>query len=168
MANSKLSAEKIAKLISQIDTNLKVLESSGLKFEDILKIIKLRSEHEPNIPLSIFSSDIGPLESLVKYLKENLALSYKEIAALLNRNPVPVGVSYRNARSKHPEKLDSSSNIKIPVSLFSKRKFSIFESLTYYLKDSLGMSFHDIAAALGRDDRTIWTVYNRFKVKNEA
>ena len=39
------------------------------------------------------------------------------------------------------------------------------ESVVFYMKDSLSMTYHEIAAALNRDDRTIWTVYNRAKKK---
>jgi len=29
------------------------------------------------------------------------------------------------------------------------------------MKESFGMTYHEIALSLNRDDRTIWTVYNR-------
>ena len=35
------------------------------------------------------------------------------------------------------------------------------ESVVYYLKEELGKTYHEIAIYLNRDDRTIWTVYNR-------
>ena len=35
------------------------------------------------------------------------------------------------------------------------------ESVVYYMKNILEMSYHEIAISLNRDDRTIWTVYNR-------
>jgi DNA-directed RNA polymerase specialized sigma24 family protein len=35
------------------------------------------------------------------------------------------------------------------------------ESVVFYMKKSLDMTYHEIAVALNRDDRTIWTVYNR-------
>ena len=41
------------------------------------------------------------------------------------------------------------------------------ESVVFYMKDSLEMTYHEIAVSLNRDDRTIWTVYNRaLKKKN--
>jgi hypothetical protein len=45
---------------------------------------------------------------------------------------------------------------------------SIFESLVGYMKDSLELSYHKIALLLNRDDRTIWTVYQRAKKKKEG
>ncbi len=42
------------------------------------------------------------------------------------------------------------------------------ESIVYYMKKELEMNYHDIAVSLNRDDRTIWTVYNRaIKKKGE-
>ena len=35
------------------------------------------------------------------------------------------------------------------------------EAAVSYMKDSLDMTYHEIAVSLNRDDRTIWTVYNR-------
>lgn len=171
VVSGKTSCGKIERILLNIDRNISQLEKHGISFEDAIRLVQARRDSpKTEIPVSIFSSELGPLESLVKYLKEELKLSYKEIAILLNRNSIPIGVSYRKAKSKHPAKLrlDLASDLKVPLSLFSERKFSVFESLTNYLKESLGMSFHDIAFALNRDDRTVWTVYNRFKVKNEA
>ncbi|MBN2367780.1 hypothetical protein JXC34_02085 [Candidatus Woesearchaeota archaeon] len=45
------------------------------------------------------------------------------------------------------------------------------ESAVSYMKDSCGMTYHEIALALNRDDRTIWTVYKRSlqkKVQNKS
>ncbi len=39
------------------------------------------------------------------------------------------------------------------------------ESVVFYMKDSLNMTYHEIALSLNRDDRTIWTVYNRASKK---
>jgi len=37
-----------------------------------------------------------------------------------------------------------------------------------YLKDEKEMSYHEIAEVLNRDDRTVWTCYNRGKKKVAA
>jgi len=55
--------------------------------------------------------------------------------------------------------------IAIPVSVFSNRKLTALEAVVYYLKDYCSFSYHEIAVLLNRDDRTIWTVYNRRKKK---
>ncbi len=169
MGLERRSAEKVDLILRSIEKNLDKLKEEGITFDDALRILNARKEDssEGTVPLSIFSSELGPLESLVKYMKEELSLTYKEIALILNRNAIPIGVSYRNAVSKLPSRLDTMSERKIPLSIFSKRRFSVLEALTSYLKESCNMSFHDIAFALNRDDRTIWTVYSRYRNKNE-
>src|SRR6185437_12475709 len=42
------------------------------------------------------------------------------------------------------------------------------EALSIYLKDNLHMNYHSIAEALERDDRTIWTSYNKAKKKSAS
>jgi hypothetical protein len=55
--------------------------------------------------------------------------------------------------------------VTIPSSIFRDRHRAPLESISEYLKDKLGMSYHEIAVLLNRDDRTIWTCYNRAKKK---
>jgi hypothetical protein len=49
----------------------------------------------------------------------------------------------------------------IPVSVFSKEKLSPFETIVMYLKEKQGLNYHEIGTLLNRDERNIWTVYNR-------
>jgi len=42
------------------------------------------------------------------------------------------------------------------------------ESVVYYMKTKLEMTYHEIAISLNRDDRTIWTVYNRALKKKKG
>ncbi|MBI2005629.1 MAG: hypothetical protein HYS80_02600, partial [Candidatus Aenigmarchaeota archaeon] len=39
------------------------------------------------------------------------------------------------------------------------------ENIAAYLKDTFGLTYHAIAVLLNRNDRTIWTVYQRAKKK---
>lgn len=55
--------------------------------------------------------------------------------------------------------------ILIPHFIFQDRTLSVLEVIAEYLKEKRNMSFHEIAVALKRDDRTIWTVYSRAKKK---
>ncbi|MEM4398084.1 MAG: sigma factor-like helix-turn-helix DNA-binding protein [Candidatus Woesearchaeota archaeon] len=55
----------------------------------------------------------------------------------------------------------NNNEINIPLSIFNNRDFSFMESVVFYMKETLNMSYHDIADSLNRDDRTIWTIYNR-------
>lgn len=155
-------------------------ESSNLSKEDLIRILKLfklqqklnlsledlsEKLEEIQIPISIFKSNLAPLESLIKYLKENLNLSYNKISILLNRSNKTIWSSY-NLVSKKEKFSIKKSEILIPISIFSDRKFSILESLVQYLK-SQEISFKQISDLLQKDYRTIWTCYSRAKKKNE-
>ncbi len=55
--------------------------------------------------------------------------------------------------------------ILIPSSIFKDRNLSVLESLVEYLHTTENMTYHEIAKLLNRDDRTIWTVFNRSSKK---
>ena len=57
-----------------------------------------------------------------------------------------------------------SSKYLIPVSCFTP-SLTILESVVVYLKERWLLNYHQIALLLKRDDRTIWTVYQRAKKK---
>ena len=57
-------------------------------------------------------------------------------------------------------------NIPIPSSIFTDRSVSVLEAMVRYLKEKKNLTYHEIAVLLNRDDRTIWTVYQRAKKKN--
>lgn len=57
------------------------------------------------------------------------------------------------------------SKILIDTKIFRKTKLTIFEAFVKHLKDDLDMNFHEIGELLNRDERNIWTVYNRSKKK---
>ena len=61
-----------------------------------------------------------------------------------------------------------SKIVAIPSDIFRDRTLAPLESISEYLKDKEGLSFHEIAVMLNRDDRTIWTCYNRAKKKHSA
>ena len=152
------------KLLKSIENDIVLLEKkTNLNFEEILNILKQRKKDkkEKTLPLSIFNKNISALETIVKYLKDNLNLSYTEIASLLNRNYDPIAITYRNSKKKFQKTLDISSHEKVPLSIFREKDLSILENLVSYLKLNLRLSFHQIAVLLQRDDRTIWTVYKR-------
>ncbi len=133
------------------------------KSESIPKIKPAKSSGVIKIPVSIFKHrPLGALESLVKFLRENHSLRLIEIANKLDKNNVSLAGSYRNAKKKHSEVFDDLDyTFSIPVYIFSNKQFSVLENLCIYLKDHYKLSYHKIAVLLNRDDRTIWTVYNR-------
>ena len=59
------------------------------------------------------------------------------------------------------------AEINIPISIFDDRRVGVLESLVSYLRDNLTLKNSEIAKLLNRDDRTIWTVYNRVKKKKK-
>ncbi|MDP7458377.1 MAG: hypothetical protein QGH47_06635 [Candidatus Woesearchaeota archaeon] len=133
-------------------------------FEEFLHHKK--QKQTDSIPLSIFrNTGLGPLETVVKYLREEKHHTYRKISTILNRNPGPIGVTYRKAKQKLPSKLKISPSQSIPISFFKKSKLTIFETIVLYLKDNLKLEFRTIASILNRNYRTVWTVYKRAKKK---
>ena len=55
--------------------------------------------------------------------------------------------------------------ILIPLSIFLDRSVSVLEAIVEYLKDERGLNYHDMAVLLNRNDRTVWTCYDRAKKK---
>ena len=158
----QLKKQEIIRNIENKILNLK--EKHNLSFDEVLNILKRRKidRKTKTLPLSIFNNKtLSSLETIVKYLKENLNLNYNEIATLLNRNYNPIAITYRNSKKKMPKKLDISSLTKIPIKIFTNRKLSILENLTTYLKEDMLLTYQQIATLLNRNYQTIWTCYHR-------
>ncbi len=118
-----------------------------------------------DIPISIFNNDsLSVLEAVVKYLKEIHTLRLKEIGDLLNRNSKTIWTTYNNASKKMPENyVLEEVSIHVPIELFQDRTSSPLEVVVGYLKDKLGFKNNEIALLLHRNQKTIWTTYNRKK-----
>jgi len=85
---------------------------------------------------------------------------------LLNRNDRTIWATYNISLRKRKERLVvRESKFFIPVSIFKDRKFSVLEVLVGYLKDKFNLRYREIAILLRRDERNMWTVYNRYKKK---
>ncbi len=121
-----------------------------------------------SIPISIFKNKkLAPLETVVKYLREDLGHTYKKIGILLNRKPGPIGVSYRKAAKKSRSRLDVSSvDNSIPLSVFKDSRLTVFGTIVVYLRDVKGLKFGEISELLNRNYRTVYTVYSRARKKN--
>ena len=150
------------------------LKEQGLSEGEIAglagKLLKTAAKEEIKVPISVFKNNhLGSLEAIVKYLRENLLLSFKQIADLTNRNEVALAVSYRNAKKKHEIKfvITEISPYSVPVSVLKDRNLSVLENISAYLKDTFGLNYHSVAVLLNRDDRTVWTVYQRAKKKRK-
>ena len=68
---------------------------------------------------------------------------------------------------KRQRQKDMPSDLAIPTAIFLDRKASILESLAVYLKEEHSMNYAQIGRATNRDERNIWTAYNRAKKKQQ-
>ena len=160
-------------LLGELQTRL---DAYGLELKDVLEVVK---KQELSVPVSSIA-DIHPLEGIVLYLKQ-LEISFTEIASLLKRDYATIYTTYRNAVKRRVKvkavtqegleilkklNLKTKHDIRIPVSAISQRPLSILEGVVFYLKQNFGLRYHEIAVLLNRDDRTVWTVYQRAEKKH--
>jgi hypothetical protein len=154
-----------------LDTLKNIFDNFQKKYqlapEDILQIMYEEKEYL-SIPLTIFSRQLSPLESVVKFLKEDLNLGISTIAKTLQRNQATIWLTYNHAQKKKKEKfIFSETKYWIPISLLKDRRLSILELVVEFLKKSYSLNFHQIAVLIQRDDRTVWTVYQRGELKRK-
>jgi len=116
-----------------------------------------------SVPICVFDNPhLSCLETIVKYLKEELQYRYVDMARLLNRSEKTIWATYNKAKKKMPSSFElADSEFMIPLSIFYDRKKSVLQAIIAYLKDECKLTYHQIAVYLNRDDRTIWTTYNR-------
>jgi hypothetical protein len=120
------------------------------------------------LPSCIFNEKISAFESIVNFLKENQGIPNKEIAIVLGKSQKSVWQCYNNCKQKHPSQFKIvASEYYIPVSAL-KTELTILEAIVSYLKDFLNLKFHEIGLALKRDDRTVWTVYDRANKRRDG
>ena len=136
----------------------------NINYNDLISIVS-RKIDENYVPISIFTiNGLNPLESIVKYLKENKSLRFSEISKLLERDQRVIWVTYNHVKDK--PKISSKSKTLIPIKIFHYGNLSILESVVKYLKESSNLSLSEIALILKRDPSNIWKVYNNSIKKN--
>ncbi|MBR9675663.1 hypothetical protein GOV05_01505 [Candidatus Woesearchaeota archaeon] len=136
----------------------------GIIDEDLVQLIKQKPK--PKIPISVFSNKkLSSLEATVKYLKENIGVSYSRISRLLNRDERTIWSTYNNSLKKSKETLDVSSKDAIPLEVISNRDHSPLGAICAFLREQKGLRYSEIARILCLDQRTIWTAYNRLAKK---
>lgn len=156
---SVLAPQEISSLKKAIEVLGFAKEKHGLSYEDVLGLLR---EEQEKIPVTIFNDELSPLESISRYLKDSLGLSYHEIAVLIGRDERNIWHSYSSSLKKHPEKLDAKeTKFFIPLKIFAERRFSILESIAVHLKEEYNLSYREISSMIMRDERTVWTAYNR-------
>ena len=147
-----------------------IKEKYKLSNYDLIDVLLKQKVEKPldMIPVAVFDNkSLSCLETVVKYMKENLKLGSGKSASLLNRNISTISSTYLKARKKLPtEFFIKKSKYYIPMSVIADRKFSVLESIVRFMKEKLSLSNKEIAGLLNRDNRTIWTVYSR-AVKKE-
>ncbi len=157
-----------------MDKELILTSFNGLNNEekiDILSSLVLSmksSASKDYIPLSIFDNEkLSIFEALAKYMRENLKMRFVKIASLIGRSDKTVWVTYSKAKKKMPSPFTKlSSEISIPITSLSNSNLTIFEGVVLFLKEK-DITNHEVAVMLHRDDRTIWSVYDRAKKKSK-
>lgn len=157
----KISLETIKNILKHLT------EKYSLTPENVLSIIYDEKRYL-SAPITIFCKELSPLETVVKFIKETYNQNFNEIATTLNRDQATIWLTYNHALEKKKEKFKPEETIYwIPLSIFKERKLSILELVSEFLKDTYHLSYHEIALMIKRDDRTIWTVYQRAKKKRQ-
>jgi len=82
-------------------------ENKSLRFCDISRLLKRKEntvwtnyKGDICIPISNFRQNLSFLESIVVFLRDAKRLKNKEIAKLLNKNPVVLSIAYQRAKKK--------------------------------------------------------------------
>ncbi len=132
-------------------------ERNDLNKVQIYELVNPRENIQ--VPTNIFTEELGGLEAIVKYLRENIGMSYAEIGKTIKRDERTIWNSYAKANEKKPEPLRITSEVKtrIPIEVFSNEKLTILEALIIYLRKQ-GMSYAEIGRMIGRDQRNIRTI----------
>jgi DNA-directed RNA polymerase specialized sigma24 family protein len=169
MRRAPIKAKNTAKI-----NNLIIHESNSIRqLKEILSSLEKKYDVDSKeildaiksdiiIPVTIFSSRLTALESVVKFLREEKGSSFHEIGILLGRNERNIWHAYHHGYSKQKKSLPHiDTRYSVPVSIFKDAKLSALESLVFYLKNTYSLSYHEIAVLIQRDDRTVWTVYQR-------
>ena len=136
------------------------------KSDDINKPSNSKTLLLPNTVF--FDTKLAILEAVVEYLKEKKGLNYHEIGSLLNRDERNIWTIYSRVRKKREtaKRIPTPKpRLSVPISILTDRSVSGFEAIVEHFKDKKNLSFHEIGILLNRDERNVWTVYHRSKLK---
>lgn len=119
---------------------------------------------ERQIPINIFHGRKDVVKALASYLlfsQESISF----VSDLLCKKE-------REIHNLYDKSIDFSSqgDNYVPVSIFKKEnnKRSIMESIVYYLRERKRMKLSEIANLLGRNQRTVWTMWHRANSKESV
>ncbi len=137
-----------------------VKEKFDLTDNDLIKIIE--KKETITLPIEIFGTELGALEAIVKFLREEHNLRFCEIARLLKRDQRTIWATYSKSKAKHPLRFEVyRSEILVPLHIFSKREHSVLEALVFFLKEDLHKNFKQISFLTSRNYKTIWCTYQK-------
>lgn len=146
--------------LQQIEGVRRLIQKYDLEIEELLQLLKLGSK----FPMGI-SKKLTVLESAVKYFLENKTLQPKDVAKILGREKKNILQIYKTASRKYPQKFITKGKVWVPSAVLVGTKLSAQEAVVTFLHEKKNLTFHEIAVLLKRDDRTIWTAYQRGKAK---
>ena len=138
--------------------------AAGFKEEILASVEMSRRECCVEIPISIFNNDkLSALETISKYLIENIGLRYCDVANLTNRNDRTIWGAFNRANKKMKGCFlgGGDNGLRIPISVLQDRSLSVLESIIKYLHEELNLRYFRIALLINSDQRTVWTVYRR-------
>ncbi|MBW2974167.1 hypothetical protein KY366_00465 [Candidatus Woesearchaeota archaeon] len=148
-----------------------ISEKHNLSFQQVIESLGRIKDKEKiaAIPSYILrDKSLGILQSVIKYLKEELKFSYHEIASLLNKDERVVWSAHNSAAKKKAGRfVIKDPNHWLPISIFSDKKLSPLQAIALYLREKENCNFSDIGRLLNRDSRTIWACCNNKKEPNE-
>lgn len=143
-----------------------VIEKLEVPIDELISINNKLYNEDILLPISIFESDLSPLETISKYLVEECNLTCAKIGRLIKRNHSSIWNAYKDANSKLPAQMPKkNSKYAIPLKVFSSQKLSAMEALVHYMKSTYNLKFSEIGKLTHRNERTIWTSYDRAKKK---
>lgn len=143
-------------LILEIKTLAKELQDSHSYTEqDLIDLFT----SDQSVPASIFSTQHSPLQALVTYLHDQ-GQPFNAIAKLTKRTYRAVWGAYQQGGITA-----KPTTHRIPLRCFN-HTLSILESVVAHLKEHEHLKLSEIAKELGKDQRTIWTVYHRAQHKH--
>lgn len=145
----------------KIKKEIEKLKKSGITEEEIIETI---NQETIQIPLEIFKKEIGALEAITKFLKENKNITFAEIARQLKRDQRTIWTAYKKSEEKYPTKFKKTKSETMPITIFQNQKLTILESVIKHLRKN-GLKYSEIGALLNRNERNIWTINNRLKQK---
>ncbi len=159
--------------ISQDAQLSRVVEFLGNKVDDLSKdrktsfwrTIKDIKAQYTSVPVSIFSQEQTVLEATIAYLKDQRKQTTTSIARSLKRDPREIHATYTRAKTKTPTHTTKDTT-RIPLQILEKRILSPLEAVVWHLKNTQHLTHAQISHILGKDQRTIWTAWNRARIKD--